>query len=110
MFLDVETVLGMVETLWIMMTAVVISVGVMLIFAGAISNFIARNPTLKILALSFLILIGVMLVVEGLGQHIDKGYVYFAMAFSVAVEMLNLKFEKKFVPMKLRGSELPRTQ
>jgi len=106
---SVITAVGMVETLWIMMTAVVIAVGVMLVFAGAISNFIARNPTLKILALAFLILIGVMLVVEGLGQHIDKGYIYFAMAFSVAVEMLNLKFEKKFAPLKLKGSELPRS-
>jgi predicted tellurium resistance membrane protein TerC len=77
--------------IWIMSTAVVLSVGVMLFFAGPISDFVSRHPTLKILALSFLILIGVLLVAEGLGQHLNKGYIYFAMAFAVVVEMLNLR-------------------
>jgi predicted tellurium resistance membrane protein TerC len=90
--------------LWIMSTAVVVAVLVMLIFAGPVSDFVTRHPTLKILALSFLILIGVLLVAEGLGQHINKGYIYFAMAFSVAVEMLNLRI-RPHKPMKLRGPE-----
>jgi predicted tellurium resistance membrane protein TerC len=80
-----------ISPLWIMSTAVVIAVLVMLIFAGPISDFVSRHPTLKILALSFLILIGVLLVADGLGQHLNKGYIYFAMAFSVVVEMLNLR-------------------
>ncbi|HTK77528.1 MAG TPA: TerC family protein [Gemmataceae bacterium] len=88
--------------LWIMSAAVVVAVGVMLLFAGAVSDFVARHPTLKILALSFLILIGVLLVAEGLGQHINKGYIYFAMAFSVAVEMLNLRL-RPHKPVKLGG-------
>src|SRR4029079_11994178 len=88
--------------LWIMSAAVVVAVGVMLLFAGAVSEFVARHPTLKILALSFLILIGVLLVAEGLGQHINKGYIYFAMAFSVAVEMLNLRL-RPHKPVKLGG-------
>src|SRR5207244_1072915 len=73
--------------LWIMSAAVVAAVSVMLVFAGSIGNFVARHPTLKILALSFLILIGVLLVAEGFGQQLNKGYIYFAMAFSVVVEM-----------------------
>ena len=90
--------------LWIMSAAVVAAVGVMLLFAGAVSDFVARHPTLKILALSFLILIGVLLVAEGLGQHINKGYIYFAMAFSVAVEMLNLRI-RPHKPVRLSGPE-----
>jgi predicted tellurium resistance membrane protein TerC len=90
--------------LWIMSAAVVSAVGVMLLFAGAVSDFVARHPTLKILALSFLILIGVLLVAEGLGQHLNKGYIYFAMAFSVVVEMLNLRL-RPHKPVKLRGPE-----
>src|SRR5436190_10846240 len=77
--------------IWIMSTAVVLSVAVMLFFAGPISDFVSRHPTLKILALSFLILIGVLLVADGLGQHLNKGYIYFAMAFAVVVEMMNLR-------------------
>ena len=74
-----------------MIAAVVLAVGFMLAFAGRISGFIERHPTLKMLALSFLLLIGVVLVADGLGQHISKGYIYFAMAFSVAVEALNIR-------------------
>lgn len=93
-----------IERLWIMSAAVVVAVGVMLLFANAVSDFVARHPTLKILALSFLILIGVLLVAEGLGQHLNKGYIYFAMAFSVAVEMLNLRL-RPHKPVKLGGPE-----
>jgi predicted tellurium resistance membrane protein TerC len=73
----------------------------MLVFAGSISGFVDQHPTIKMLALSFLILIGVTLIVEGLHQHIPKGYIYFAMAYSVAVEMLNLKLRKKHDPVRL---------
>ncbi|MDA2930687.1 TerC family protein [Acidobacteria bacterium AH-259-O06] len=88
---SVITAVGMARQLWVMIVAIVIAVGVMLVFAGAISGFVQRHPTLKMLALSFLILIGVMLVAEGIGTHIDKGYIYFAMAFALGVEVLNLK-------------------
>ncbi len=98
MFLDIIfsldsiiTAIGMASQLAIMVTAVVIAVGFMMLFSGAVSAFIDRNPTIKILALSFLILIGVALIGDGLGMHIPKGYVYFAMAFSVGVEMLNIR-------------------
>jgi predicted tellurium resistance membrane protein TerC len=88
---SVITAVGMAEDLGVMITAVVIAIGVMMLSAGAISRFIEDHPTIKMLALSFLLLIGVLLVAEGLDQHIPKGYVYFAMAFSVFVEMLNLR-------------------
>jgi len=88
---SVITAIGMTDRLGVMVAAVVIAVGVMMMLAGAISAFVQRHPTLKMLALSFLLLIGVTLVADGLGQHISKGYIYFAMAFSVFVEMLNLK-------------------
>jgi predicted tellurium resistance membrane protein TerC len=77
-----------------MVVAMVIAVGVMLVFAGSIGDFVERHPTMKMLALSFLLLIGVMLVAEGLGRHIEKGYVYFAMAFSLAVELLNMRMRR----------------
>ena len=85
----------MANNLGVMIAAVVIALGVMLVFAGAISDFVNRHPTLKILALSFLILIGVMLVGESLGQHIPKGFIYFSMAFAFGVEMLNLRLRAK---------------
>lgn len=88
---SVITAVGMANNIWVMVAAVVIALGVMLAFAGAISDFVNRHPTLKMLALSFLILIGVTLVGESLGQHIPKGYIYFSMAFAFAVEMLNLR-------------------
>ena len=87
---SVVTAVGMAQNLWVMIAAVIISVIVMLIFSGYITRFINRNPTLKMLALSFLMLIGIVLVAEGAGQHIPKGYIYFGMAFSLGVEMLNL--------------------
>jgi predicted tellurium resistance membrane protein TerC len=92
---SVITAVGMARQLGVMIAAVVIAVGFMLLFAGYISQFIERHPTLKMLALSFLLMIGVVLVADGLGQHINKGYVYFAMAFSVMVEALNLKARSK---------------
>ena len=78
-----------------MVTAIVLAVLVMLLFAGKVSQFVKRNPTVKMLALSFLILIGVMLVAEGAGTHVEKGYIYFAIAFSLVVEMLNIRLRKK---------------
>jgi predicted tellurium resistance membrane protein TerC len=88
---SVITAVGMAQQLWVMITAVVLAMGVMLFFAGAISDFVHRHPTLKMLALSFLLLIGVALVAESMHQPIPKGYLYFSMAFAFAVEMLNLK-------------------
>lgn len=98
---SVITAIGMVEQVWIMISAVVVSIIAMMLFAGPIGNFVGRHPTVKMLALSFLLLIGVTLIAEGLHQHIPKGYIYFAMAFSVLVEMLNLKLRKKADPVQL---------
>jgi predicted tellurium resistance membrane protein TerC len=88
---SVITAVGMADDLWVMITAVVIAVGVMMVSAGVISDFVNKRPTVKILALSFLLLIGTVLVAEGLEFHIPKGYIYFAMAFSVFVELINLR-------------------
>jgi predicted tellurium resistance membrane protein TerC len=88
---SVITAVGMAPTISIMMVGMVIAVGVMLIFAGSIASFVERHPTMKILALSFLMLIGVMLVAEGMGQHISKGYIYFAMTFALIVELINMR-------------------
>ncbi|HEY0897250.1 MAG TPA: TerC family protein [Sphingobacteriaceae bacterium] len=90
---SVITAVGMADEVSVMIAAVVIAVGVMLVSAGAISSFVNKHPTVKMLALSFLLLIGVSLIAESLDQHIPKGYIYFAMAFSVMVEMLNLKMK-----------------
>jgi predicted tellurium resistance membrane protein TerC len=87
---SVITAVGMVDEILVMIAAVVVAIGVMVVFADRISNFVSRHPTLKMLALSFLMLIGVMLVAEGIGTHIEKGYIYFAMAFSLLVEFLNM--------------------
>jgi predicted tellurium resistance membrane protein TerC len=92
---SVITAVGMAEELWVMILAVIIAMCVMLIFAGKVSEFIHKHPTLKMLGLSFLLLIGVMLVAEGIGGHIEKGYIYFAMAFALLVEFLNLKVKIK---------------
>ena len=100
---SVITAVGMVDQLPIMMAAVVVAALAMIVSAGPISGFVDRHPTIKMLALSFLLLIGFTLVVEGLHQHIPKGYTYFAMAFSVLVEMLNLRLRKVHAaPVKLR--------
>ncbi|GAO01594.1 TerC family protein [Anaeromyxobacter sp. PSR-1] len=101
---SVITAVGMAKHLPVMVAAMVLAVGVMLIFADAIGGFVERHPTIKMLALSFLILIGVMLVAEGLGRHIEKGYVYFAMAFSLGVELLNMRVRKaRQAPVHLHG-------
>jgi len=92
---SVITAVGMAQELMVMVLAMLIAVGVMLVFAGRIGDFVNRHPSMKILALAFLLLIGVMLVAEALDQHVDKGYLYFAMAFSFAVELLNMRFRKK---------------
>jgi predicted tellurium resistance membrane protein TerC len=103
---SVITAVGMASQLWVMITAMILSVGVMLVFAGKIGDFVERHPTVKILALAFLLLIGVMLVAEGLGQHISKGYIYFAMAFALLVELLNMRFRKVHRPVHLHvGTE-----
>jgi len=104
---SVITAVGMAQSVWVMITAVVISIGVMLVFAQAIGAFVERHPTIKMLALSFLILIGVLLVAEGFGQHIPKGYVYFAMAFSLGVEMLNMRLRRKAAPVEFKRSSVP---
>lgn len=101
---SVITAVGMAEQVSIMILAVVIAVGVMLISSGPISEFVERHPTVKMLALSFLLLIGVSLIGEGLDQHIPKGYIYFAMGFSVFVEMINLRVRKKSEPIHLHQS------
>lgn len=98
---SVITAVGMARAIEIMVAAVVIAVIVMMVFAEVISRFVERHPTLKMLALSFLILIGAMLVLEGFGKHVEKGYIYFAMAFSFAVEMLNLRLRKARSPLEL---------
>lgn len=95
---SVITAIGMVDRIEIMVAAVVVSVVFMMMFAGSISRFVDRHPTVKMLALSFLLLIGVTLIAEGFDQHISKGYIYFAMAFSVFVEMLNLRLRKSRTP------------
>ena len=91
---SVITAVGMAEELWVMITAVILAVIVMLVFAEKVSAFVDQHPTVKMLALSFLILIGVMLVAEGIGTHMSKGYIYFAMTFSLIVEFLNMKIRK----------------
>lgn len=95
---SVITAVGMANQVWVMVVAMVLAMVVMLLAAAPIGNFVARNPTMKMLALSFLILIGVMLLADGFGQHIDRGYVYFAMGFSVLVELLNLRLRKQAIP------------
>ena len=98
---SVITAVGMADDVAVMIVAVIVAVGVMLVSAGGISNFVERHPTVKMLALSFLLLIGVSLVAEGLDQHIPKGYIYFAMAFSVFVEMINIRVRGRTPPVHL---------
>ena len=99
---SVITAVGLAEALWVMVTAVVIAVGVMLVAAGPLSAFVERHPTVKMLALSFLLLIGFSLTADGLGFHIPKGYIYFAMGFSILVEALNLRLSRKSKPVHLK--------
>ena len=104
---SVITAVGMTNHIPIMIVAIVLAAFVMMVFASAVSAFVHRHPTVKMLALAFLLLIGVMLVAEGLGQHVDKGYIYFAMAFSLGVELLNMRLRQKAAPVILRHTELP---
>ena len=99
---SVITAVGMANEISIMVTAVILAVGVMMFSAGPISAFVNRHPTVKVLALSFLLLIGVALLGDGLGMHIPKGYIYFAMGFSVFVEMINLRVRRGAAPVHLR--------
>ena len=92
---SIITAVGMVDDVRIMIAAVVVSVALMMVFAGPIGRFVSDHPTIKILALSFLVVVGVVLVAEGFDNHVPKGYVYFGMAFSLAVEMLNIRMRKK---------------
>ena len=104
---SVITAVGMVDEIAVMIIAVILAVIVMMIFAGPVSRFVDRHPTIKMLALSFLLLIGVNLIAEGVGFHIPKGYIYFAMAFAVFVELLNLKIRgQKPKPRRLRSRRL----
>jgi predicted tellurium resistance membrane protein TerC len=100
---SIITAIGLVKEAGIMITAVVISMIVMMIFAGKIGDFIEKHPTLKMLALSFLLMIGLVLFAEGFGVHVPKGYIYFAMAFSILVEMLNMRMLRKNKPVHLRS-------
>jgi predicted tellurium resistance membrane protein TerC len=102
---SIITAVGMVSEVAVMIAAVVASVGLMMVFAGPIGRFVSAHPTVKMLALSFLLVIGLVLVADGFGHHIPKGYIYFAMAFSVFVEMLNLRMRKpKSKPVELHES------
>lgn len=102
---SVITAVGMVDNIWIMIAAVVVSIIAMMLFASSIGAFVQRHPTVKMLALSFLLLIGVTLIAEGFHQHIPKGYIYFAMAFSVIVELLNQRIRKaKVAPVHLHSA------
>ena len=105
---SVITAVGMAQDVRIMSAAVIMAVIVMLFFAGAVGDFVNDHPSMKILALSFLLLIGVLLIADGMGQHVSKGYVYFAMGFAVLVELLNLRLRKRHSAVKLRrGGSVP---
>jgi predicted tellurium resistance membrane protein TerC len=104
---SVITAVGMADDVSIMVAAVVLSVAIMMLSAGPVSDFVGRHPTIKVLALSFLLLIGLSLVADGLGLHIPKGYIYFAMGFSVFVEMINLRVRGRAAPVTLRDPHRP---
>jgi predicted tellurium resistance membrane protein TerC len=101
---SIITAVGMVDELAVMIAAVIASVGLMMVFARAIGRFVSDHPTIKMLALSFLVVVGVVLVAEGFDHHVPKGYVYFAMAFSVVVEMLNIRLRKRTRPVRLHSA------
>ena len=105
---SIITAVGMVDELAVMVAAVVVSVGLMMLFASAIGRFVSDHPTIKMLALAFLVVVGVVLVAEGFGHHVPKGYVYFAMAFSLGVELLNIWMRKRSAkPVKLHSAYSP---
>lgn len=103
---SILTAVGLVDEILIIIIAIVISLGVMLIFATTISNFINNHPSMKLLAVSFLMMIGLVLVIEGLHVHVPKGYIYFAMAFSLGIEVLNMKIRKRSKPVTLKKSDV----
>jgi predicted tellurium resistance membrane protein TerC len=100
---SVITAVGMANQISIMVVAMVIAMVVMLLSMGAVAGFVERHPSVKILALAFLLLIGVMLIADGMGQHVPKGYIYIAMAFSLFVELLNMRYRKRRQPVRLHG-------
>ncbi|GAA4367402.1 TerC family protein [Hymenobacter saemangeumensis] len=104
-FDSILTAVGLVDNVLVMILAVILAMGVMLVFSGTVAGFVNRNPTIKMLALSFLIMIGFMLVMEAAHKEIEKGYLYFAMAFSLAVELINMRVRKQTTPVKLRDSK-----
>ncbi len=106
---SVITAIGMVDEVWIMISAVVVAIAFMMFFAAPVGAFVAKHPTIKMLALSFLLLIGLTLIVEAFDVHIPKGYIYFAMGFSVFVELLNLRLRKKSSPVNLHERYAPDT-
>lgn len=104
---SIITAVGMVKELAVMIAAVVASVGLMMLFAGSIGRFVSAHPSIKMLALSFLVAVGVMLIAEGFGHHVPKGYLYFAMAFSLAVEMLNIRMRRRAAAVHLHAPYTP---
>ena len=104
---SIITAVGMVEEIAVMIAAVVASVGLMMLFAGAIGRFVSNHPSIKMLALSFLVAVGVVLIAEGFGHHVPKGYIYFAMAFSLAVEMLNIRMRRRAAAVHLHTPYAP---
>ena len=102
-FDSILTAIGLTQEIAVMMGAVIMSMLIMMAFSGAVSGFINKHPTMQLLALSFLILIGMMLIAESLGQHVPKGFIYFSIFFSLGVEMLNIRYRKKQTPIQLHG-------
>jgi predicted tellurium resistance membrane protein TerC len=108
---SIITAVGMVDQVSVMIAAVIVSVGLMMVFAGPIGRFVSAHPTIKILALSFLVVIGVVLIADGFGHHVPKGYVYSAMAFATVVEMLNIRMRKRTTqPVHLHTSYTPESE
>jgi len=105
---SIITAVGMVDDVRIMIIAVVVSLALMMLFAKSIGEFVDAHPPIKMLALSFLVVVGVVLVAEGFGHHVPKGYIYFGMAFAFCVELLNIRFRKKRTPsVQLRQAQIP---
>jgi predicted tellurium resistance membrane protein TerC len=106
---SVITAVGMARALSVMIVAMVVAVGVMLVFANVVADFVTRHPSMKVLALSFLLMIGVLLVADSFGHHVNRGYVYFAMGFSLVVELLNMRLRKRDTKKSESDAQLPRT-
>jgi predicted tellurium resistance membrane protein TerC len=105
-FDSILTAIGLVDNVWTMIAAVVISMLIMMLFSGSISRFINKHPSLQVLALGFLIMIGVMLIAEGFHQHFNKAYIYSAIAFSLVIELINMRLRKNRESIKLNGQDL----